>query len=214
MQLVPGGVADGSYCLIGDFKYQLFGNRDELEGLLGELRATAKGIPTYPLYENCRNYSIVGGSAVKLSGIKDKVYEGFMRSGGSMSNFNLSFYGDRPSQLNILAETIKKFKNSGYDDKDIVILSLVNDDLCIARDLQKLSYKVSPARHPLPNSIRYCTVNSFKGLEAKVIIVTDVEAEENEFKRNQLYTSLTRATESVHVLFSDSSHSLVGMWIS
>lgn len=213
MQLVPGCITDGSYCLVGDFKYQLFGNRDDLEGLLAEVRGTARGIPTYPLYENCRNYSIVGGSAVKLSGIKDRVYEGFMRSGGSMSNFNLGFYADRTSQLNMLAEAIKKFKNSGYDDKDIVILSLVNDDLCIARDLPKLSYKVSPARQPLPNTIRYCTVNSFKGLEAKVIIVTDVEAEENEFKRNQLYTSLTRATESVHVLFSDSSRPLVGKWI-
>lgn len=136
-----------------------------------------------------------------------------MRSGGSMSNFGLGFYADRASQLNMLAEAIKKFKNSGYDDKDIVILSLVNDDLCIARDLPKLSYKVSPARQPMPNTIRYCTVNSFKGLEAKVIIVTDAEAEENEFKRNQLYTSLTRATESVHVLFSDTSRPLVGKWI-
>jgi DNA helicase IV len=45
------------------------------------------------------------------------------------------------------------------------------------------------------------------------VIITDVEAEENEFKRNQLYTSLTRSTESVHVLFSDSSRALVGKWI-
>ena len=213
MQLVPGGVADGSYCLVGDFKYQLFGNREELEGLLADVRSSAKGIPTYPLYENCRNYSIVGGSAVKLSGIKDKVYEGFMRSGGSMSNFNLNFYSDRAAQLNLLAETVRKFKALGYDDADIVILSLVNDDECVARDLQKHSFKVSPARQPLVNTIRYCTVNSFKGLEAKVVIVTDVEAEENEFKRNQLYTALTRSTESVHVLFSDSSRALVGKWI-
>ena len=214
MQLVPGGVTDGSYCLVGDFKYQLFGDRAELEGLLAEVRAVAKGIPTYPLYENCRNYSIVGGSAVKLSGIKDKVYEGFMRSGGSMSNFGLNFYADRPSQLNLLAEAIRKSKALGYDDSDIVVLSLVNDELCVARDLQKLSFKVSPAKKPLPNTVRYCTINAFKGLESKVVIVTDIEAEENEFKRNQLYTSLTRATESVHVLFSDSSWNLVGKWIS
>jgi hypothetical protein len=213
MQLVPGGVEGGSYSLVGDFKYQLFGNRADLEGVLAEVRSKAKGIPTYPLYENCRNYSIVGGSAVKLSGIRDKVYEGFMRSGGSMTNFNLNFYPDRLSQLNLLAETIKKSKALGYDNSDIVILSLVNDDLCIARDLQKLSYKISSAKQPLPNTLRYCTVNSFKGLEAKVVIVTDIEAEENEFKRNQLYTSLTRATESVHVLFSESSRNLVAKWI-
>ena len=213
MQLVPGGVADGSYCLVGDFKYQLFGNRSELEGLLSEVRTAARGISTYQLHENCRNYSIVGGSAVKLSGIKDKVYDGFMRSGGSMSNFNLSFYLDGTSQLGLLAEAVKKFKTLGYDDKDIVILSLVNDDECVARNLSKLSVKVSPARQSLSNTVRYCTVNSFKGLEAKVVIVTDVEAEENEFKRNQLYTSLTRATESVHVLFNESSRNLVAKWI-
>ncbi len=213
MQLVPGGVEEGSYCLVGDFKYQLFGNRADLENILAEVRTKAKGIPTYPLYENCRNYSIVGGSAVKLSGIKDKVYEGFMRSGGSMTNFNLNFYADRPSQLNLLAEVIRKSKTLGYDDADIIVLSLVNDDQCVARDLQKLSFKVSPAKQPQPNTVRYCTINSFKGLEAKVVIVTDIEAEENEFKRNQLYTSLTRATESVHVLFSESSRNLVAKWI-
>ena len=130
-----------------------------------------------------------------------------------MSNFSLNFYSDRSAQLNLLAETVRKFKALGYDDSDIIILSLVNDDECVARDLQKHSFKVSPARQPLVNTIRYCTVNSFKGLEAKVVIVTDVEAEENEFKRNQLYTSLTRSTESVHILFSDSSRALVGKWI-
>ena len=130
-----------------------------------------------------------------------------------MSNFNLSFYLDGTSQLCLLAEAVKKFKTLGYDDKDIVILSLVNDDECVARNLSKLSVKVSPARQSLSNTVRYCTVNSFKGLEAKVVIVTDVEAEENEFKRNQLYTSLTRATESVHVLFNESSRNLVAKWI-
>ena len=64
-----------------------------------------------------------------------------------------------------------------------------------------------------PNTIRYCTVNSFKGLEAKVVIVTDVEASENEFKRNQLYTALTRSTECVHVLFAEASRKLVGNWL-
>jgi len=213
MQLVPGGIAEGNYCLIGDFKYQLFGNRAELESLLSDVRTIARGIPTYPLYENCRNYSVVGESAVKLSGIKEKVYESYMRSGGSISNFNVNFYIDRATQLKLLIELLSKFKCAGYEDSDIVILSLVNDDDCIAIELAKMSYKVSSAKQPLNKTIRYCTVNSFKGLEAKVVIVTDVQIDENEFKRNQLYTALTRSTESVHVLFSETSRGLVGKWI-
>jgi Nuclease-related domain/UvrD-like helicase C-terminal domain len=213
MHLLPGGIITGSYCLVGDFKYQLFGNRLELENQLSDIRNKAKGISTFPLTENCRNYSVVGGSAVKLSGIKQKVYDGYMRSGGSIENFKLKFYSSDSEQLDALADVIREYKSIGYDDSDIVILSLVNDDDAVAKNLKKLSFKISPAKMALPNTIRYCTVNSFKGLEAKVVIVTDVEASENEFKRNQLYTALTRSTECVHVLFAETSRKLVGDWL-
>lgn len=213
MHLLPGGIITGSYCLVGDFKYQLFGSRSELENQLSAIKKKAEGISTFPLNENCRNYSVVGGSAVKLSGIKHKVYEGYMRSGGSIDNFSLKFYSSESEQINVLADIIRGYKAIGYDDSDIVILSLINDEDCVAKNLKKLSFKISPAKMALPNTIRYCTVNSFKGLEAKVVIVTDVEASENEFKRNQLYTALTRSTECVHVLFAEASRKLVGNWL-
>jgi hypothetical protein len=213
MHLLPGGIITGSYCFVGDFKYQLFGNRIELDNQLTDIKSKVRGISTFPLTENCRNYSVVGGSAVKLSGIKQKIYDGYMRSGGSIENFKLKFYSNDSSQINILADVIREYKSLGYDNSDIVILSLVNDKDSAAINLKKLSFKISSAKLALPDTIRYCTVNSFKGLEAKVVIVTDVEASENEFKRNQLYTALTRSTECVHVLFSETSRKLVGNWI-
>ena len=213
MHLLSGGIITGSYCLVGDFKYQVFGNKAELENQLSEIKKKAEGISSFPLTENCRNYSVVGGSAVKLSGIKHKVYDGYMRSGGSIDNFSLKFYSTDLEQINVLADIIRGYKAIGYNDSDIVILSLVKDEDCVAKNLVKLSFKTSSAKIALPNTIRYCTVNSFKGLEAKVVIVTDVEASENEFKRNQLYTALTRSTECVHVLFAEASRKLVGNWL-
>ena len=46
----------------------------------------------------------------------------------------------------------------------------------------------------------YCTVHAFKGLENKIIILTDVSPGEAEFHRDLFYTGMTRATESVRVL--------------
>ena len=56
----------------------------------------ASGRPVrWRLLENCRNYRIVGDTAVRLAGLSDPVYSGYMRSGGGVHNYDIFFYEEK-----------------------------------------------------------------------------------------------------------------------
>ena len=57
-------------------------------------------------------------------------------------------------------------------------------------------------------------MQAFKGLENKVIILTDVVLGEPHFRRHLLYTGMTRATESVRVSCDKRSQQMLASWLS
>jgi superfamily I DNA and RNA helicase len=96
------------------------------------------------------------------------------------------------------------YKKLGYQNEDIVLLSFSNDtESAAARS--DLGVQVHPFWSNAGSGIRYATVNAFKGLEAKKVILTDVTMDGSYFRRNQLYTGITRSTESAIILCHDSA---------
>ena len=85
-QFLDGGIAGGSYCLLGDFGNQVLGERQAMDDGLAVIRSNGRPA-AYRLSENCRNYRIVGDSAVRLSGLPKDAYSGYMRSGGGLQNY-------------------------------------------------------------------------------------------------------------------------------
>jgi len=51
--------------------------------------------------------------------------------------------------------------------------------------------------------VRYTTVQAFKGMEAPVVILTDVDQLQGERARSIFYTATTRPTERLYVLAED-----------
>src|SRR6202008_1606821 len=100
---------------------------------------------TYRLSENCRNYRIVGESAVRLSGFATDVYSGYMRAGGGLQNYDIMFYADEREQQEQLAQWLKEFKAQGYRPADITVLSFHTSDDCAASRLAATGYKLRPA---------------------------------------------------------------------
>ena len=131
-RFLDGGVAGGSYCLLGDFDNQVLGERQAMDQALAAIRTAGKPA-TYRLSENCRNYRIVGESAVRLSGFAKDVYSGYMRSGGGFQNYDIFFYADEREQQAQLARWIKEFKSQGYKPGEITILSFRTSDDCCRR---------------------------------------------------------------------------------
>jgi len=212
-EFLKGGLEDGEYILFGDFENQVLSGRQKMENEKKEI--LKKSNPTeYQLDENCRNYSIVGKAAVQLSGINNSVYDSFLREGGSSKNYDIFFYKNDNEQLEKLNLWIKSFRKEGYKNSEITILSFrrsnSNDSM---KFYEKGNLKLKPAWNNSGEFISYSTIRAFKGMENKVIIITDVIVEENcDTHRNLFYTGLTRATESVFLLCEESSTKIINSW--
>jgi superfamily I DNA/RNA helicase len=182
-----------------------------MEESLASVRRVGK--PTeWSLSENCRNYEVVGNMAVQLSGLGHDVYSGYMRSGGSLKNYRISFYDQKEKQLEQLAAWLKDFKSQAFRSNEISVLSFHRDDRSAAAALQSRGFRLEPA-WKRANGTGYGTVHAFKGLENKVIILTDVLLGEAGFQRYLFYTGMTRATEHLCILCDARSAKTVVDWM-
>ncbi|HWX55536.1 MAG TPA: NERD domain-containing protein [Verrucomicrobiae bacterium] len=211
-RFLEGGAAAGSFCLFGDFDNQVFGGQSAMEQSLASIQASAKPA-NYRLSENCRNYKIIGDSAVRLSGFNKLVYSGYMRSGGGIQNYDISFYEHEPEQLDKLSQWLREFRARGYKSSEITVLSFRNSDDCAAARLAGVGFNLRPAWKS-GDSTGYTSVHAFKGMENKVVIITDVILGAADFHRHLFYAGMTRASEFVRVLCDRNSQNTLMSWLT
>jgi superfamily I DNA/RNA helicase len=164
------------------------------------------------LSENCRNYRIVGDTAVQLAGFVEPVYSAYLRSGGGLHNYDIFFYDDDAAQVNKLGQWLREFKAQGYRASEITLLSFRTDQLSVASRLES-AFKLRPAWQASAHTA-FASVHAFKGLENKVIILTDVSLDDRDFQRDLFYTGMTRAAESVRVLCDKRSQETLYRWFT
>jgi hypothetical protein len=211
-QFLSGGVEKGKFALFGDFDNQVLGERSIMEQTLAELGQLAKP-SRWQLSENCRNYPIVGNTALRLSGFDCSVYSGFMRTGGSIQNYDISFYTNEGEQQERLGQYLREFKSIGYKPSEIVVLSFSADETCAAVRLRDSGFRLRPVWQS-GDCTGYSSVHAFKGMESKVVILTDLVLGQSDFQRHLFYTGMTRATESVRVLCHENSMTTLLEWLS
>ena len=208
---LSGGLENGSVVLFGDIDHQALTGKESIIRTLSELDELNR-LVRWKLSENCRNYRIIGDTAVQLSGLSGPVYTGYLRSGGSVNNYDIYFYDDDKDQLNRVLQYLNEFRAQGYKHSEITILSFRTDRHSSAVKLKKTGYKLQPAWQ-YSKYTSYASVHAFKGLENKLIIITDVALDHREFHRDLFYTGMTRATESVRVLCYAESKKMILNWI-
>ena len=84
----------------------------------------------------------------------------------------------------------------GYEYSDIVILSLTSEDNSIFSDVTKIS-GIPITREKTNSSVMFTTASKFKGLESRVVIITDIDINcfVNEEKKRNFYVACSRATQ-------------------
>lgn len=209
---LSGGLKDGAFVLLGDFENQVLADRDAMRQALSALE-TSTSPCRWRLMENCRNYRIVGDTAVRLGGLGKLVYEGYMRAGGGVHNYDIHFYETQEGQLSKLHEWLKAFKALGYKPSEITILSFRSSGNSAADHLKATGFKLRPAWQRGENT-SYASIQAYKGMENKVIILTDVALGEMDCQRDLFYTGLTRATETVRVLCHKDSRTTLFNWLT
>lgn len=210
-QFLAGGIRDGAFALFGDFSHQVLSDAGEMNESLNALLDTSRPA-RWRLTENCRNYRIVGDTALRLSGFDDSAYSGYMRSGGSLGNYDIVFYDEEGAQQEQLRTWLAGFKAAGYKASDIAVLSFCNDASSAAARLAATGIALQPAWKEGDSTV-YATVQAFKGLERKIIILTDLVLAGSDFQRHLFYTGMTRATESVRILCHNNSRSILRGWL-
>lgn len=213
MQLfLEGGVVDGGFSILGDLENQVLGGHETMQRNLEDLVERSRPV-RYALTENCRNYSVIGDTAVRLSGGRSSdIYTGYMRTGGSHRNTDVMFHESSTDQQNFLGKLLTDFRSRGYRNTEITILSFCAADRSAAASLEPGEMSVSPS---WKNDGRtgFTSIHAFKGLENKVIILTDCVLGETDFQRSLFYTGMTRATEEVRVLCHASSRETLLGWL-
>lgn len=194
---LKGGWQDGRFIMFGDFENQVL---SELP-VIAERKRTLKEVSRAAeigLDENCRNYRAIGNAALALSGVSTSVYSGYMRGAGEGSNFDIEYHDSEADEIRVLRQWLQAARAEGYRDSEIVLLSFRADEKAAAGRLIREGFRLVREGQD-GEGFRYASVQAFKGLEAKVVIVTDVHFEYAALCKNLLYVAITRAIERVRV---------------
>jgi len=113
------------------------------------------------------------------------------------------FYSSANDQCRMLVECLEELKKKKFDSQDLVVLSTHGNKRCVAHsiNIQAWKGKLRPYGEATSGSdIRYCSIHAFKGLEAPVVIVTDVDTFEKPTARTLFYVAATRALHRLIIL--------------
>lgn len=126
------------------------------------------------LYRNCRNTENIAVTSLRpITERKPKLFEGCVK--GIPAKFH--FCSNDDTAINQLDETIDQLKIDGF--KDIVILTWKTEETSL------LAQKVTNGLYR--NKYRFSTCRKFKGLEADVVILIDVDADTFDSNNVMLY---------------------------
>jgi DNA polymerase III delta prime subunit len=195
-----GGLAAGRWTMFGDFERQaLFGAADvSLDDFL-DSRGDAH---VFALRTNCRNTPRIARWVSMLAAL-DPAYNRIRRPDSGPPP-RTRYYGDDPEQLEILASVLGELYESGFEGRDIVVISFKRGGAATRLREPPWRDRLRPYDTAGRGTfVRYATVQAFKGLEAPVIVLTDVDQLQGERARSIFYTAVTRATDRLYVLAED-----------
>lgn len=198
--MVKGGLKNGNWHICYDPNQNIYNPRFE-EGLslLHEYHPTMLTLDT-----NCRNTRPVGIYNTLLTGMAPAR---FFRVDGE--NVRKETYDDFSDERKKVIGAVKRLLGQGVRPGSICLLSRfryensclqgenVFKNICRFQNITDLD-----PRCFVEDSIRFCTVHGFKGLEALVVFVLDVETFRDPVSRLLNYTAMSRATSLLYVFYN------------
>ncbi len=206
-QSVAGGIASGTWRMFGDFTWQTI--YDDTVSLDRFCTTHGGGCTVVPLDENCRNTPRVAALACGCGHIEPG-YRKVLRPDDGVAP-QIRFYIDREQQKAQLIEVLEELRTAGFGGPQIAVLSTRKDSDSAAAGLdeepwcRRLEWLVDDETHTSridfrSGKTRCSSIYRFKGLEARAVVLTDVEKLATAHDRSLLYVGATRATHRLVVL--------------
>jgi hypothetical protein len=228
---VRGGLKAGFWRIFGDFRHQaIYDDSVDLEGFCGN---EGNACVVFELDENCRNAPAVAALAAATLGLGP---DGSGASGvgadagGRSSAFarclrpddgdapEVRFYRDAAQQVDLLCGALEELREDGFTGPQVAVLSTRNDTACAAASVGEQSWRdrLTPLMRATPLGpvtdlksarTRYASIHRFKGLEARAVVLTDIERLDTPRERDLFYVGATRATQRLIVLANEALRS-------
>jgi DNA polymerase III delta prime subunit len=202
--VLQGGLAGGQWRMFGDFERQmLYGqDRDQADELLrARLGSFARG----SLRVNCRNTPRVA-TLSHLLGRLTPNYSRILRPDDRIEPL-ISYYATPSQQRREVARTLERLFRESYSGEDIVVLSPKAGPRCAAAGISEKPWCDQLASFDAASAgqIRYTTIQSFKGLDAPAIVVTDIEHVGGDIFSSLFYVATTRALERLCIMVHETA---------
>lgn len=196
---IEGGLKGGRWRMFGDFENQaIYARKQELQRIANDVASSSVVVD---LRDNCRNTPAVA-ALVRLLGGLSPDYRRVLRPNDGTEP-EVCYYETADEQVDALAAQLEKVVKAGFRESEITVLSPRADGSCATRLEARGSWKsrlrsLRDSRHR--DLIVHGTVHSFKGLEAPVVVLTDIEEIASEDAQALFYIGTTRATSRLVVL--------------
>lgn len=195
--LLEGGLNNGRCLMLGDFRNQVLTGSSELETPLAGARLRSS---RWLLSENCRNYRSIGQMAMNLSNADPDTYSDYLRPGGGLHTWDMRRYQSADEQVRGIIATLDLALSDGFREEEITVLSFGAIQQSVLPLLRETYHRTFvPAGTTGVKGILFSTVFAYKGLENKIIIITDVAPLENGLDYSRFYTGITRAREKLYL---------------
>ena len=200
--MLEKGLKNGNWYMALDPEQNLYNLQftEVYEYIKMEIRPTIK-----KLNDNCRNTKQISYQNELLTGIEQSKNE--VIYGQDVRNIK---YKDNEEQKEKIREIIKKLKENRIDLNKVVIFSKYKFENSVFRgenflkDICKLKFIDEFMEG---EGVTFSTIHSFKGLEAPIIILCDVD--ELNKRSNQLlnYVAISRSKELLYILLNEDAFS-------
>ncbi len=193
--IIKKGLRSGNWLFFGDFEKQDIYERKGEESIKLLQSYLNKSFFIRNIRTNCRNTPIIAKYAEDY-GLLAPGYKRVLRQDDEIKPDFIK-YSSIEEQENKLIRYLNDLVDEGYKLSEIVILSPIADNCC-ASHIKDPSWRkrIKSIKYDGNYFIPFCTIQSFKGLESRVVIVTDMDfSKGNDYKRSLLYIAITRTLE-------------------
>lgn len=192
--LLKGGLEKGNWVIFYDEKQNIY-NPEYSDGM--EI-VKSFSHTSFKLFINCRNTVQIGTYCAKTSGVEMST---FLQENGE--EVQCISYSDRADFKTKIKEIIKKLRTEKIEMSDVAFLApkrYTNSILCeVGIEVNELGENYD-LKSPLP---QFATIQGFKGLDAKIVVLVDVDEIYQENFSKFIYIAGTRARTLLYVVAPD-----------
>jgi len=205
--LLEGGLSGGRWLMFGDFENQaIYSGGETAQQLESRISARTTSLVRYPLRINCRNTTPIARLLEIACGL-DPGYSRVLHLEDT-PHVSTFFWSSRSHAEDLLERRLLDL-SSVFRPEDIVVLSAREDSSSLAGSLAsgEANVPLVPLREATRGRkrIRYSTIHAFKGLEARAVVLTDLDPARGGKFEELLYVGMSRARLDLTILLPEDS---------